>query len=75
MFPHRTTVDGEIHYVTNRKSRPKVFEATFRVAGKMPEIWRAETGEVEAATWRAMNGTTQVSLDMASNDAFFHGVP
>jgi hypothetical protein len=36
--------------------------ATFRVAGKQPELWRAETGTTEPVSFKIENGRTTVPL-------------
>ena len=48
------------------------FEASFRIAGKVPEIWNAETGEIRAAaTWRVEGGRTVVRLDFPPSGSAF----
>jgi hypothetical protein len=71
LFLHRQLSDGEVYYLTNRKDRRETFEARFRVTGKAPEIWRAETGASEPVGYRIENGETVVSLDMRPDDAVF----
>lgn len=71
LFLHRRLKDGDLYFVDNRKDRPETFEASFRVAGKTPEIWRAETGAAEPATYRIQGGETHVSLQMRPYDAYF----
>ncbi len=41
------------------------------MAGKTPQIWRAETGAAEPATYRIQGGETRVSLQMRPYDAYF----
>lgn len=71
MFVHRRLDDGDIYFVTNRTARAEAIEARFRVTGKRPEIWRAETGKSEPISYRIENGHTVVPLQMKENDAFF----
>ncbi len=48
------------------------FEASFRIAGKVPEIWDAETGEIrDAAEWRVEGGRTVVRLDFPPSGSAF----
>ena len=43
-FVHRKLNSGDIYFVNNRSDHEEALDATFRVAGKAPELWRAETG-------------------------------
>jgi hypothetical protein len=64
LFVHRKTGEGDLYYVDNRQDRNEDLDATFRVAGKEPEIWHADTGVTEAASFRIANGRTTVSLHL-----------
>ena len=44
LFLHRRLTDGDLYFINNRKDRPEHFDAHFRVLGRVPEIWRADTG-------------------------------
>jgi hypothetical protein len=41
------------------------------LAGKAPELWHADTGEIEPAAYRVANGRTTVSLKLDPADAVF----
>ena len=71
LFVHRRVADGDIYWVNNRKNRVESLDATFRVQGKAAEIWRADTGQVEPASYRIANGRTTVPLRLDPNDAVF----
>ena len=51
--------------------RVETLEATFRVQGKAPELWHADTGSTEPASYRIANGRTTVPLRLEPNDAVF----
>jgi len=70
-FVHRGLPDGDIYWVVNRKTRPENVEASFRVAGREPELWHAETGAIEPASYLVANGRTVVPLRLAPDDAVF----
>jgi hypothetical protein len=70
-FVHRTLADGELYWVSHRNARVADVEATFRVEGKAPELWHADTGAVEPAAYRIAGGRTTVSLTLQPNDAVF----
>jgi len=71
MFMHRKVSDGEIYWVDNRHDRDENVEVTFRVAGKAPELWHADTGVVEPASYKVVNGRTVVPLRLNGDDAVF----
>ena len=48
------------------------FEASFRIAGRVPEIWDAEKGTIrDADRWRVENGRTVVALDFPPSGSAF----
>jgi hypothetical protein len=62
-FIHRTTGDAEIYFVSNQRDRFDLVDCTFRVAGRLPELWHADTGVIERAPiWREENGRTIVPI-------------
>jgi hypothetical protein len=71
LFLHRRTDDGDIYFIDNRKPRTESVEARFRVTGKEPEIWRADTGKREAVSYRIEGGETIVPLEIGPEDSFF----
>lgn len=71
LFVHRRLADGDIYFVDNRKNRPESIEARFRVKGKLPELWHADTGAHEAVSYRIENGTTVVPLQLAAEESVF----
>jgi hypothetical protein len=71
LFSHRILEDGEIYFITNRKARAELVKMRFRVTGKKPEIWRADTGEFEAVSWRAEPSGTLVTLALRNHESAF----
>jgi hypothetical protein len=63
-FVHRKLPDGDIYFLDNRSDRDETVDATFRIAGKAPELWRAETGMSEPASYKIANGRTTVPLHL-----------
>ena len=61
-FVHRKLNDGDLYFLDNRGDQPSTVEATFRVAGKAPELWYSETGRTEPASYVISNGRTTVPL-------------
>jgi hypothetical protein len=71
LFVHRGLSDGDIYYVDNRNPRAERLETRFRVAGKAPEIWHADTGLSNPASYRIEGGETVVPLDLGEEEAVF----
>jgi hypothetical protein len=71
LFVHRRLTDGDVYFVNNRVDRSQSVEARFRVDGKAPEIWNADTGISEPASYSIENGITTVPLEMGAEDSFF----
>lgn len=71
LYVHRKTSDRDIYWVDSRTDNVEDLEATFRVAGKVPELWFAESGKTEPLSYSIENGVTKVKLHMEPHDAFF----
>jgi hypothetical protein len=71
MFVHRALSDGDIYWVVNGSGRVETLEASFRVAGRAPELWHAVTGTIEPAAYLVANGRTTVPLRLEPDDAVF----
>lgn len=62
-FIHRLADDADIYFVCNQRAQADFVECTFRVSGKVPEIWHPDTGHIEwAPVWREEGGHTIVPL-------------
>ena len=69
---HRRVGAAEIYFVANRLNRPEQIAATFRVAGRAPELWNAVTGERRPATsYEVRDGRTTVPLEFAPCGSWF----
>jgi hypothetical protein len=71
LFVHRKLADGDLYFVDNRNDRGEAVDATFRVTGKAPELWHADTGRTEPASFRIANGLTTVPLKLEPWGAVF----
>lgn len=65
-FIHRRLIDGDSYFLVNEGAREESFEGRFRVSGKEPQLWNAETGTVERTSYRIENGVTIVPLTLAA---------
>jgi hypothetical protein len=60
-----------VYWVDNRNNRAESVEAVFRVQGKAPELWHADTGKMERAAYKIAGGRTTVPLDLEPWEAVF----
>jgi hypothetical protein len=63
-FVHRKLPDADIYFLDNRSERDETFDASFRITGKAPELWRAETGTSESASYSISGSRTTVPLHL-----------
>jgi hypothetical protein len=70
-FVHHKLADGELYWVSHRNATTEDVEASFRVTGKAPELWHADTGVAEPASYKVADGRTVVPLHLEPNDAVF----
>jgi hypothetical protein len=71
LYVHRKTNDRDIYWVNSRNNNAQDVEATFRITGKVPELWFAETGKTEPVSYTIADGVTKVNLHLEPNDAVF----
>ncbi|MEO0033600.1 MAG: hypothetical protein RIS94_3358, partial [Pseudomonadota bacterium] len=71
LFVHRQVADGQLWFLANRQNREERFEGHFRVTGKQPELWHADTGKSEPVSFRVENGETIVPLTMEPESSVF----
>ena len=71
LYVHRTLSDRDVYWVNNRRDRVEDIQATFRISGKVPILWHAETGTTEQVSYTIANGSTKVNLHLQPNDAVF----
>jgi hypothetical protein len=64
LFVHRKLAEGDLYFVDNRSDREETVDASFRVTGKAPELWRAETGTAEPVSYKIADGHTTVPLHL-----------
>jgi len=69
---HYRIGDAEVYFLANLKSERKDFTAIFRTNGRLPELWNAVDGAMrEAATFRFVDGRTQLPLKFDPYDSMF----
>ncbi len=63
-FVHRKLPGGDVYFVDNRSDRGEDTDASFRVTGKAPELWYAETGTTKPVSFKIADGRTTVPLHL-----------
>ena len=63
-FAHRKLKGGDIYFLDNRSNHDESIDATFRLTGMQPELWRAETGTSQSASFKIADGRTTVPLHL-----------
>ena len=71
-FIHRKIGDAEVYFVANPDPKAVSARTTFRVAGRQPEFWWPQTGEMRDATmFDQKDGTTTLRLNLESHGSVF----
>ena len=70
-FYHRADGNTDIYFVNNRTDTAMTINANFRVAGRTAEIWQADRGTMQPASYTIHDGITTVPLPLESRDAVF----
>ncbi|MDX2247992.1 MAG: glycosyl hydrolase [Bacteroidia bacterium] len=68
---HRKTSFSDIYWLDSRSSEDNSAEISFRVSGKVPELWHPETGKVEKVSWKIEGGRTVIPLEFDPWEAVF----
>ncbi|GAB3927233.1 glycosyl hydrolase [Larkinella terrae] len=62
---HKTLNGNDIYFISNQNPNAAQFRATFRTAGRQPELWNPVTGEVKpAAAFQQTKDQTTVPLTL-----------
>jgi hypothetical protein len=60
---HRKTDRTDLYFVSNPRHRTETVSVSFRMTGRMPELWNPETGvATPAPVWREEGGRTIIPL-------------
>jgi hypothetical protein len=70
-FVHRRLPNGDVYFVDNRQNHAARSTLSFRVDGRVPELWHADTGTHEATSYRVDSGRTQVPLTLKPFETVF----
>jgi len=72
-YIHRQMDGGDVYFVSNQEPNRVDALCTFRVKGKLPEIWNPETGSVSPAPvwYPTKDGRTSVALNFGPAESLF----
>jgi alpha-L-rhamnosidase len=71
LFVHRKLANVDIYFLDNRNDRDETVDASFRVTGRAPELWYAETGKAQPVSYSIADGRTTVPLHLEPWGAVF----
>ncbi len=71
LYVHRKAAEQDIYWLNSRSAEANSAEVSFRVSGKVPELWSAQTGKTSKVSWHIENGRIIVPLEFEPWDAFF----
>jgi hypothetical protein len=71
LYVHRQTPDADLYWLDNRSENPNEAVVSFRVTGKVPQMWNPVTGEIKKVSYEMKDGRTIVPLKFESWDAYF----
>jgi hypothetical protein len=71
LYVHRKTANEEIYWLDNRSENSNEAEISFRVSGKVPELWHPQTGKTGKVSYQIKDGRTIIPLKFESWEAYF----
>ncbi|GAB4046864.1 glycosyl hydrolase [Spirosoma litoris] len=71
LYVHRQTNDSDIYWLDNRSENPSEAQISFRVTGKVPQLWNPQTGKLEKVSYQQRDGRTIIPLTFESWGAYF----
>ena len=70
-YVHRHLAEGEIYWIANQTPDIRKQKVSFRVTGKEPQVWHADTGTREPVSYEQVGERTVVDLQFTPYDAQF----
>ena len=72
LFIHRATDEGDIYFISNQSENPVDINPSFRVAGKLPELWNPLTAEIRLLPeFTCADGVTIVPVRLEGFESSF----
>lgn len=64
--------DVDLYFVANQEEQPREFTASFRVAGRIPELWNPMTGTIDRQLdWSSDGKRTDVKMNLDAAESAF----
>lgn len=71
-FMHRKVGNDDFYFVHHRGKAATTLECSFRVSGRIPELWYADTGKMEKqAQFTEKDGRTHLAIDLDPSGSVF----
>ncbi|KIQ18535.1 DNA-binding protein [Flavobacterium sp. MEB061] len=71
-WTHRKSNEEEIYFLSNQKGEKRDFEASFRVGGKIPELYNPVTDKTTVLSdWKIEKGRTSIPIVLDANESCF----
>ncbi|MNX45302.1 hypothetical protein D3C86_758100 [compost metagenome] len=71
-WTHRKSDTEDIYFISNQKEEKRSFEASFRIAGKIPQWYNPVNDKTsDVGSWMILNDRTIVSLTLDANESGF----
>jgi len=71
-WTHRKSNEEEIYFLSNQKGEKRSFEVSFRVSGKIPELYNPVNDKTTILSdWKIENGRTIVPIVLEANESCF----
>lgn len=73
-WTHRRNDDEnvDVYFIANQTNESREFDASFRISGRVPELWDAATGEIgRSLDWSSHDGRTSVKMNLAPAESAF----
>lgn len=72
LWTHRDAGDADIYFLSSQSEHAVSIAPTFRVAGKAPELWYADSGRiVAAAAFEPVDGGVRVPIELEPRGSVF----
>ena len=72
MWIHRRTGSADIYLISNQRDSALKTTVSFRIDGRVPEFWHADTGLIEqTAIWQPVHGRTVVPMSLDPGGSVF----
>lgn len=69
---HRKLRDADIYFVSNQKNSEELVSLSFRLIGRMPEVFDAVSGENNVSSgWRVEKGRIHIKEKLTANQSIF----